>query len=268
MSWTVLGSTGNIGRQLVARLKADGKTVFTPQRDSFDLYEQELGNVIYAIGLTADFRKFPYETVQAHVTALAELLQKGKFESLLYLSSTRVYLRGESGCEESPLKVLSLDPSDIYNLSKLLGESLCLQDSRRSVRVVRLSNVVGGECANSGNFVPSLVRDAIAGHIHLRTAIDSAKDYIHIQDVVNVLPLIAEFGRERLYNVASGVQVTHRQLIDKIVTHTNCTVDLTPDAPSFSFPPIDIERLTSEFNFRPRNILESIIDIYLRDKEC
>lgn len=103
------------------------------------------------------------------------------------------------------------DPSDLYNLSKLMGESLCLTGGRTGVRVARLSNVVGGEDRDSGNFVPSLVREARGGHIVLQTAPDSVKDYIHIDDVAELLPRIATQGRERLYNVASGLQTRHAQ---------------------------------------------------------
>jgi len=33
------------------------------------------GHVIYCIGLTADFRQKPFETIEAHVSKLAEVAQ-------------------------------------------------------------------------------------------------------------------------------------------------------------------------------------------------
>jgi len=258
MSWTVLGSSGTIGRRLVARLRTAGQTVDTPDRGDAGLYRRPLGHVIYAIGLTADFRRRPYDTVQAHVSVLAELLQQADFESLLYLSSTRVYARAASGREDSPLPVLAQDPSDLYNLSKLMGESLCLQDARAGVRVARLSNVVGGEDADSANFVPSLVREARGGRIVLQTAADSAKDYIHIDDVAELLPRIAVGGRERLYNVASGVQTTHAQWTAQLAAQTGCAVEVTPGAPAVRFIPVDIGRIRAEFDFQPRPVLAAL----------
>jgi len=258
MSWTVLGASGTIGRRLVSRLRASGQTVATPGRDDDGLYRRPLGHVIYAIGLTADFRQRPYDTVQAHVSVLAELMQQADFESLLYLSSTRVYGRATSGREDSPLPVLTQDPSDLYNLSKLLGESLCLQDPRTSIRVVRLSNVVGGEDADSANFIPCLVRDARGGRIVLQTASDSAKDYIHIDDVVELIPRIATTGRMRLYNVASGVQTTHAQWTTQLAARTGCGIEVTAGAPTVRFIPIDITRIRAEFDFQPRPVLTAI----------
>lgn len=254
MSWTILGASGTIGRRLVAYLRAAGQAVETPGRGD-DLYRRSLGHVIYAIGLTADFRQRPYDTVESHVSVLAELLQKGNFESLLYLSSTRVYGRAADGNEDSPLPVLSQNPSDLYNLSKLMGESLCLQDLRTCVRVARLSNVVGGEDGESTNFVPSLVREALSGRIVLNTAADSEKDYIHIDDVAELLPRISTSGSRRLYNVASGEQTTHAQWASQIASYSACIVEVKPGAPSVRFVPINITKIRTEFNFRPRPVL-------------
>lgn len=255
MNWTVLGASGVIGRRLVAQLRARGETVHAPGRDDPKLYERPLGHVIYAIGLTADFRQRPYDTVQAHVSLLAEVLRRADFESLLYLSSTRVYGRADSGCEEARLTVQAQDPSDLYNLSKLMGESLCLHGGRANVRVARLSNVVGSDDVDSANFVPSLQRDARIGKIVLQTALDSAKDYIHLDDVVELLPRIAVQGRERIYNVASGVQITHAQWVERLAALTGCTVNVAPEAPTVLFAPIDTQRIRAEFNYQPRSAL-------------
>lgn len=254
MNWTILGSSGTIGRKLSAHLRAAGHTVFSPGRGE-DLYSRKLGHVIYAIGLTADFRQRPYDTVDSHVSVLGGLLKHGNFESLLYLSSTRVYGRAAEGNEDSPLPMLSQDPSDLYNISKLMGESLCLQDSRSSVRVARLSNVVGGDDAKSANFVPSLVREARSGRIVLQTAVDSLKDYIHIDDVVELLPRISAMGAERLYNVASGIQTTHAQWTAQLAAQMGCIVEVVCGAPNVSFPPINIDRIRAEFDFQPRPVL-------------
>ncbi len=258
MNWTVLGATGVIGRQLVARLRADGQAVDTPGRDDPGLCTRPLGQVIYAIGLTADFRSRPYDTVQAHVSLLAELLQKADFSSLLYLSSTRVYMHAASSREDAMLGVQAQDPSDLYNLSKLMGESLCLNGGRAGVRVVRLSNVVGGEDADTANFLPSLVREARGGRLLLQTAPDSAKDYIHIDDVAELLPRIASTGRQRLYNVASGIQTRHAQWTAHLQAQTGCRVDIAPGAPAAGFIPIDITRIREEFAFVPRSVFSAL----------
>jgi hypothetical protein len=123
---------------LVKRLQAVGATVTVPARQDTSWLQQDLGHVIYAIGRTADFRGRPHDTVEAHVGLRSQLLRDGRFDSLLDLSSTRVYQGMPQGNEGADLIVNPNSPDDLYNLSKLLGESLCLNDTRQMVRVARL----------------------------------------------------------------------------------------------------------------------------------
>src|SRR5687768_14738265 len=87
---TVLGSQGFVGRHVVQELEQRGLPYFAPPREA-PLSGTPLGDVIYCIGLTADFRSRPFETVEAHVVKLRDVLEGCDLDSLLYLSSTRVY---------------------------------------------------------------------------------------------------------------------------------------------------------------------------------
>lgn len=251
MSFTVLGASGVIGTALVQALMQQACPVRALGRDFEQALGQPWGHVIYAIGLTADFRSRPHETVEAHVGVLSRVLREARFDSLLYLSSTRVYQGATRTTEDVLLGASPSDPSDLYNLSKLLGESLCLTDRRPTVRVARLSNVVGGQDQASPNFIPSLMREAAGGCIRLRSHPQSAKDYIAMDDVVRLLPRIARDGRHRLYNVASGQQTRHDEWVRRIQARHPCRVEWLEDAPDQSFPPIDVRRLQSEFGHAP-----------------
>lgn len=257
MKYTVLGATGFIGRNLASALRCAGHEVFAPARDASTLFEQPLGHVLYCIGLTADFRSKPFETVRAHVSVLTDVLERADFESLVYLSSTRVYGRSAVATEQSLLAIDPADPSDLYNISKLAGESLCLSCNRPGVKIARLSNVIGQD-ANSENFVFALIREALAGRIELMSDPGSAKDYILLDDVLAVLPLIAATGTARIYNVASGVNLRHQQIIERLVAITGCDLNIQADAPLLSFPPIDVTRIQSEFDFYPASVLDEI----------
>ena len=221
------------------------------------MLKRPLGHVFYCIGLTADFRSHPFDTVRAHVTVLSDLLEHADFASLLYLSSTRVYGRSTSTCETSVLSVSPEDPSDLYNLSKLLGESLCFASSRASVRVARLSNVIGAGMG-SQSLVGELFHEALAGAIRLKTHPDSAKDYILIDDVVRLLWRIADDGHDRIYNVASGVQTTHREWLSALQSTTGCLVQTDDRAPYQTFGVIDIRRIRTEFRFEATRSLDAV----------
>lgn len=250
MKCTVLGGRGFIGQSLVRHLESEGCEVWVPERDDSSVLEKPLGHVFYCIGLTADFRSRPFDTVRAHVEVLSKILENSAFYSFLYLSSTRVYARSETTDEAEALPVSSLDPSDLYNISKLMGESLCLSSGKAGVKIARLSNVVGPTMGPE-NLVSHLIKEARAGKIRLKTHPASTKDYIFIDDAVRMLRLISMYGRDRIYNVASGVQMEHRQWLAALATVTGCAVEVDESAPFQSFPVINVERIKREYGFEP-----------------
>jgi len=254
MRFTVLGASGFIGSALVSYLEQEGHEVLTPERGASPDLWGDLGHLVYCIGLTADFRTRPFDTLRAHVCVLAEWLEKGAFRSFLYLSSTRVYQGLERGWEGARLRVDPENPSDLYNISKLAGEGLCLDCGRPGTRVARLANVVG-EDWDSSNFLTDLLKEARKGKITLLSHPDSAKDYILLDDVVPLLARIAQEGKRRIYNVASGRNLSHRTLIRALQALTGCEVSLDTRAPLQSFPPIDVHRIRDEFGFRPDDVL-------------
>ena len=253
---TILGASGFIGSQLARKLAADGTEYRAIGRNEA-IPDENLGDVIYCIGVTADFRTRPLDTVEAHVCALVELLRHHQFESLLYVSSTRVYADDDSSNEDKPLHVTPRNAPDLFNISKAMGESIVL-NCGRNARVARVSNVYGPDF-HSDNFLPSIVRDAVSGEkLVLHTAAESAKDYISVDDVVNALIQIATRGREQIYNVASGVNVSHRELAEKLRALTGCEIEYVANAPVARFPRIDIERMRSEFAFAPSSVLDDL----------
>src|ERR1700683_195777 len=255
MNATVLGSRGFIGSHCVTHLKQLGVNVFAPRRDDPSIFSNDLGHVFYCAGLTADFRQQPVATIKAHVSSLVDVLEQAKYESLLSLSSTRVYTGSTCAREEETLRVNPGDPSDLYNLSKLTGEAACLAFKKKNVRVGRLSNVYGIGM-DSVNFLGSLVNDAVTrGRISLATSRAGAKDYVCGSDVVKILSKIAFSGRHSLYNIASGRNVSTDQIVNELARLTGCTIEVAENAPTLVFPEIQTDRIREEFAFTPRTLI-------------
>ena len=258
--FTVLGASGYVGTALVRHLRAAGEDCAAPGRGDPSVFQRPLGHVIYCIGLTADYAQRPLDTVEAHVSVLRDILARARFDSLVYLSSTRLYdsrPAADTPCREAD--DLALNPHNlrhIYDLSKAIGESLCLQASGGRARVARLSCVYGSDLAQD-NFLHRTIRDALAHRsLEIATAPDTARDYVHIDDVVRLLPEIARRG-QGIYNLASGMNIANRELIAAIATATGCTIRMTGQggAPA---PIVSVERLRDEFGFRPKAVLGSI----------
>lgn len=257
MRFTVLGAGGYIGSRLVERLSSAGHECRAVTRGDPPDESADLGNVVFAVGLTADFRQHLADTVEAHVCEAARVLHTARYDSFLYLSSTRVYNRSSEAREDARLVVDPTDSEDVYNLSKLAGEALCLAHPNPAVRVVRLSNVYGGG-GSSPSFLDDLLAAAGDGVIRLRTDPASEKDYVHVDDVCDLLPRVSLEGRRRLYNVAAGCNVTHERIVEILAAQTGCRVEVEPGAPVITAPRISIERVRDEFAFAPRRLEDEL----------
>ena len=256
--FTVLGSTGFIGSHLLAHLQKLGYPTYAPTRGDDNLYKRDLGNVIYAVGLTADFREKPFETVEAHITVLQDVLRRATFRSLLYLSSTRLYKYSGVGEEDMRLSITPSDPDDLYNLSKMMGEALCLGTGNKAVKVVRLSNVYGPNIASS-NFLSEVLREGVlTGHVTLHSSLDSEKDYVSIDDVVSLIPQIIIKGQSRVYNIASGSNISHGTLLGALSELIPITIHVVDGAAKSLFPRISIGKVREEFGFQPRQIVDEL----------
>ncbi len=258
MKFSVFGSNGFIGSSMVDFLKKQKIDYEELDPNDQQIFEKELGHVVYCIGITSDFRERPFDTVEAHVCLLHKILKNCKFDSFLYLSSTRVYSNSSSTKEDTQLSVNPNKFEEIYNISKIMGESICLASINPNVRIVRLSNVIGNN-RNTNDFLSSLIYDAVNNNkIILHTTSESEKDYVHIDDVVKILPKISLKGKQKIYNIAGGKNTKVKEIINQLIKMTDCEVVFTSDAKKNSFSEIDIKRIQEEFSFKPTFVLEEL----------
>lgn len=267
--FTVLGSRGFIGSHLVEWLCRQGHRVYAPDRIDAEVLARPHGHILYGIGLTADFRTRPLATMQAHVCLLRELLESAEFESLTYLSSTRVYQGAEATHEEAMLRVCPQRPDDLYALSKLAGEALCLHGGRQQVKVARLSNIVGLR-KDRDLFIDQLLHDIVThGALTLRSAPASSKDYLWIEDAVEAIAGLAQSPHSGCFNLASGENVSNQTLLDHLHAHFEFRHTFADAAPVLDFPPIDVQKIGAALSFRPQKFddyFPQFIHLYKKSK--
>lgn len=269
MKFTIFGSSGFIGANIVSYLESEGYECFCPKRDEIT-FKENLGHVIYAIGLTSDFRIYPLETINAHICILKEILKTCSFKSFTYLSSTRVYQNSNKTSEDSNIYINPNNLSDLYNISKIMGESICLNSGLKNIKIARLSNIIG-QRADSDFFISQLLKDAQHnGKIIFQSSPDSKKDYLFIDDAIYLLKKIAISEQCGIFNVASGKNTTNMEISKLIENKTNFKTKFEKDAPQLLFPQIDISRIQKEFNFLPQifyNYFTLFLDSYTKERD-
>jgi nucleoside-diphosphate-sugar epimerase len=233
---TVVGATGFIGRRLQARLTAEGWDVYAPAKGDKSLFGRDMGVVFYCAGLTADYDRRPFDTVEAHATLVSELIQAGRFEQLIYLSSTRLY-DGQAAAdldETAPLLFDVADPRRVYDLSKALGENLTLARTEGRGAVARLANVYDWEPEAPGFLSEWLIEAARTGELRLESSPHIARDYIHLDDVVAALIAMSEKPAQGVVNVASGELTANGEIANIFLQagwHVDFSRDISPAPP-------------------------------------
>ena len=254
--FTIFGSEGFIGRKLGENLVALGHELLAPKKGESLNTDLNLGHVIYCVGVTgSDFLTQQFNVAKAHVSLAAEVLEKYKFDSFLYLSSARMYEGLDSTHEEVVFRANTESISDFYNLSKLFGESLVLNCGLPHVRVVRVSYAVNLD-PTSTNFIAEKYREAQTGIVSFLANRNSTKDYVVLDDVVDILPKIALDGNFRVYNVASGKNISTEEIAETLEELTGCKVVFLDTDPVRSPRSIDISRIQNEFGYTPQSVLD------------
>lgn len=203
---------------MAAHLRQSGHECFTPGRGDSAVFSQDLGRVFYCIGLTADYATRPFDTIDAHVSQLARVLKEGRFERLVYLSSTRLYdtLSGGNGEEDGDIVLNPNKPRHLYDLSKALGENLCINASAGRGSVARLSCVYDPAPNSPGFLSKFLSRLAHERAFTLESSSGVVRDYVALSDVVAALCAILQQDVAGIVNVASGENVSNQDIIDVV----------------------------------------------------
>ncbi|USD29088.1 NAD(P)-dependent oxidoreductase [Pseudoalteromonas sp. SCSIO 43201] len=259
-TYTIFGGRGFIGSEIVSQLVNLGHSVFVPPRDDETIYSKNLGRVVYCAGY-GDCEKSPFDVLEANCILLSKILEKANFERLIYISSTRIYMNQTDSREDMDITICNDDPRRLFNLTKLVGEELCLK-SRRDICVLRPSNVYG-LALTSPLFLPSITRNAVKeGVVNMYISKSYSKDYVSVIDVANaaIKLLISENSEKKIYNVASGFNVSAAEIADLLSRKTGCKINwhTSNNENDDQFPITNIDSMNKEFGFIPRNVLDDL----------
>jgi nucleoside-diphosphate-sugar epimerase len=195
---------------------------------------------------------------------LSNVLDSAKFEKLIYLSSTRVYMECQESGEDINLIVSKTDERKLFNLTKLVSEELCRLSKKNTV-IVRPSNVYG-LALESVLYLPTITRNAIkSGVIDMYVTPDYSKDYVSVDTVATAIISLAlkDSLSSHVYNIGSGDNVSAKVIAKILVDGTNCRV-VWHDVDSSKedkFPLTDISALNNEVEYVKHSIYDDLPEL-------
>ena len=265
--YTIFG-LGFVGTNVVKFLKKKNYKVFLPKKGKYK-FNKNLHNIIYCIG-SDNWINDPKRSFEANLGIVPKIIFDNKFSSFTLISSARLYL-GNSKKNTKENSLIRINPNIrnfFYNSLKLSAESLCLSIPNKKIRVVRMSNLFGDNFSNQIYLLPSLIRNAINDKkINIFISKKSSKDFLYINEALEVLLKIIKKGKYRLYNVASGKRIKLSSIAQKINQITNCKINYKNQHKLVSEPIVNISRIRKEFNFKPKkDLIESLSELIINYK--
>ncbi len=122
-----------------------------------------------------------------------------------------------------------------------------------------MSNIYGFN-PKSTLLVPTLIKDAIKKRL-MKIFINKncSKDFLSIEDTFSLVMKIIHKGKDKVYNVASGKNISLDKIAKKISFLTNCKILYLNQKKIIKEPIINISKIKKEFKFVPSSNL--ILDL-------
>ena len=159
-------------------------------------------------------------------TNMMEAARQAGVARYLFTSTVGVYAPAEVFQEDTVWTTFPSDNDKFAGWAKRIGElqaeAYQIENGWDNVSIVRPANIYGpfdNFDPNNAMVIPSLIRRAVEGEDPFVVWGDGTpvRDFIHARDVARGMMLVVEQGFTRPVNLASGVGITIRELVDIII---------------------------------------------------
>lgn len=163
------------------------------------------------------FNKYPTESINTTIQGFLNCINwslKNKVKKIIYASSGSVYGNIKENCSEAALP----SPINAYGKTKLLCENIAkLYDKKIPILGLRIFAGFGPQEDQKGNFASVITlfyQQIIAGQNPVVFGDGSQKrDFIYIDDIVNILIICMNDRSQGILNVGSGASVSFNYII-------------------------------------------------------
>lgn len=242
----VTGASGFVGANLARKLVRDGHEVSILVRQQADLWRladirdsirifnctlanrEEVERAVLQIGPEWVFHLAVHgayswqtdlkEMIDTNLTGTANLIDaclKTGFEAFVNTGSSSEYGFKSTACHEDTM----LEPNSYYAITKASATHLCCHTARSKgahMPTLRLYSVYG-PYEEPKRLIPTLIVKGIAGTLPILVDPSIARDYIHIEDVLDAYLLAAAKRTSdpgAIFNVGTGVQSSIAEIVE------------------------------------------------------
>jgi nucleoside-diphosphate-sugar epimerase len=235
----VTGSSGFIGKHLVAKLEEAGASILqvcrgekrdvTEPRTLGELPDVELIYHLAAVTHVPFSFQNPLETYCVNLTGTLNVLEFARQRHIRRLVFVSSYVYGKPRYlpidERHPLQ-----PTNPYARSKVLGEELCRayhDDYGLAVSIVRPFNVYGPGQAKKF-LIPTILHQMLHSEKVILKDPHPKRDFIHVQDIVTALLRVvdANLPSYLVLNLGSGHSYSAKEIAGKILSNCGKKVNL------------------------------------------
>jgi GDP-L-fucose synthase len=215
-------------------------------------------------------------------TQLMEAARQAEVEGFLFTSSVAVYSPAEVFYEDDVWQTFP-SPNDRFagwakRMGELQAEAYKIQYGWQRIAIVRPANVYGAYDnfdRENAMVVPSLIKRAVDGENPLVIWGDGTpeRDFVHARDVARGMIIAAENASCQPINLASGVGVSIKKLVETIVSNLDSKPEVVWDT---SKPKGDQKRIldiskANAIGFQPKISLEEgvkeVMQWYAKNKD-
>ena len=221
--------------------------------------------------------KDPSIFVQSNVVGTQNLLEcfrNAKYGKMVHVSTDEVY--GHLGFNDDPFTELTpINPRSPYAASKASSDLLCnayINTFNCNISITRCCNNYGPN-QHSEKFIPTIIKSLSKGQkVPVYGEGMNIREWIHVYDHNLAVWAVATKGKQGVYNIGSGLELTNIELVDKICAIMGKDLDksvrFVEDRLGHDFRySIDSSKIQNELCFEPLymdfdNQLEKLIKEY------
>ena len=248
----ILGASGFVGGAAMKAFNKEDTKVLALGRAEIDLLDPSAGSIIAAhleptdtlVVVSAEApckdAAMLIRNVQMMISVCAAIIQIQPAH-VIYVSSDAVYADGIEALNEAS----SAEPGSIHGSMHLTREIMLKEAVEGTLAILRPTLIYGAADPHNGYGPNRFNRLAAAGEdIILFGEGEEQRDHILVNDVAELIRLIAWHKSEGLLNAATGTVISFKEIAELIITQFNTTVAIkgTPRAglmPHNGYRPFD-----------------------------